>query len=380
MSVAHRSLDELFVELLDRAIAVADADSASVFLVEGSGTELIARAARGFEAEARQGDRMRIGEGLAGRVAAEGRRAVIDCADATDISPILWQHGVRALVGVPLVAGETIIGVLQVGSTTPGRFAEAAAAALSAVADQIAPAVHVRLLEADRDAAEAVQRSLMPSAPASVGAFDCAARHVPAGRGGIGGDWYDVFALDTGEVWMIVGDVAGHGLRAATVMGRVRSAMRAFALVGQGPDGVLALTHRKMTHFEVGSLVTVALARSRPPYDDAEVAVAGHPPLVRAIPGRPAELVVAEPGPPLGVDFGSRPGSVQIEIPTGSVLVGYTDGLVERRGELLDVGFERVRSAVTASNPDEVCERVMASAIGDRVPEDDVALITLRRH
>lgn len=379
-TVGDLDLDGLLAEVLDQAMAALDADTATVLLVDASGTELVARASRGLEEEVHQGVRIRIGEGFAGRIASQGRPAMIDRVDETTVvNPILWRRGLRTMVGVPLLSGDSTIGVLHVGSATRDAFTEADSSVLAIVADRVAAALQIRLLEAERDATEAVQRSLLPSVPRSVAGFDCAARHVPAGNGGIGGDWYDVFVLDTGEVWMVVGDVVGHGLRAATIMGRVRSAMRAFALVGEAPDGLLALTDRKLTHFEAGTLVTAHVVRSRPPYDEAEVAIAGHPPLVHAVPGRPAELVVAEPGPPLGLDCSPRPPSLRIETPPGCVLAAYTDGLVERRGELLDVGFERVRSAVTTGSPDEVCDRVMASAIGRRVPEDDAALIVMQR-
>ena len=104
---------------------------------------------------------------------------------------------------------------------------------------------------------------------------------MPAAHGGIGGDWYDVFQLDDGDIWLIVGDVTGHGLEAATVMGRIRSAIRAYALLGRRPDEVLSLTDRKMDHFEVGQMATAAIAVLSPPYDEAYVSLAGHPPVCR---------------------------------------------------------------------------------------------------
>jgi serine phosphatase RsbU (regulator of sigma subunit) len=240
-------------------------------------------------------------------------------------------------------------------------------------------ALQVRLLEADRDAAEAIQRSLLPSAPARVGDFACAARYVPAERGGIGGDWYDVFQLDDRSVWFVVGDVAGHGLRSATVMGRVRSALRAYALLGQGPDVVLAMTDRKMAHFEIGTIATAALAVSHPPYDQVLLALAGHPPPVLAVEGEPTTLLDVAPGPPLGAGTSDRPPAHPVPMATGSVLVGFTDGLVERRGEPIDVGLERVRAAVRPQDPGAVCETVMSTVIGSHVPADDIALLAVRR-
>jgi serine phosphatase RsbU (regulator of sigma subunit) len=258
------------------------------------------------------------------------------------------------------------------------RFDDEDAALLTRIADRVGAAVQIRLLDADRDAAEAIQRGLLPSAPTLIGDFDCSARYVPAERGGIGGDWYDVFDLDDGEIWLIVGDVVGHGLRSAIVMGRIRSAIRAYALLGRGPDEVLMLTDRKMSHFELGNLATAAIAVIRPPYDEARIALAGHPPFAIARPDLPTELVDARPGPPLGVS-GERPSPTRVPLSPGTVLVGYSDGLIERRGESIDVGLERLRSAVVATSPWAVCEQVMGTALEGHIPEDDIALIALRR-
>jgi anti-anti-sigma factor len=380
LKVAYLDLDDLFAELLERAVDVLGVDTAVVLLTDASGSELVARAARGIEEEVRQGVRITVGEGFAGRIAAERRALIVDHVDETTVvNPILRDRGLQAMLGVPLVAGDTVIGVLHVGTTGSRRFDDQDAALLAVIADRVAAAVQVRLLEADRGAAEAIQRSLLPSVPASLAEFECAARYVPALRGGIGGDWYDAFMLDDGEVWLVVGDVAGHGLRAAIVMGRLRSAIRSYALLGERPDAVLTLADRKVAHFELGSLTTVAIATLPPPYDQAHIALAGHPPLIRAAPGCDAVLVEASPGPPLGVDLGPRPAATDVPMTRGSVLVGFTDGLVERRGELLDEGFERVRRAVSATTPAAVCNQVMSAALGRHVPDDDVALIVMRR-
>jgi phosphoserine phosphatase RsbU/P len=379
LPLGYVDLQALLDDVLGRVVRVLEVDTATVLLAETSGSELVARAAIGIEEEVRQGVRVRMGEGFAGRVASEARPLFLDLVDETTVAnPILWRRGIRSLLGVPLMAGDQVIGVLHVGSFTPRSFDERDAEILGLVAEQVGDLVQVRLLDADRDAAEAIQRSLLPSAPSSIGEFECAARYVPALRGGIGGDWYDVFKLESGEVWVIVGDVAGHGLRAATIMGRIRSAIRAYALLARSPEEVLELTDRKMTYFEVGNMATAAVAVICPPFDEALVALAGHPPFAIARPGAAAEYVEARPGPPLGL-LGDRPAPVKVPMPRGGVLVGYTDGLIERRGESLDVGLERLRAAVTTDPPVRVCQHVMAAAIEGHIPEDDIALIALRR-
>jgi hypothetical protein len=380
VTLGHVDLDDLLKELLDRAVELLHADIATVLLLDASGVDLVARAARGLEEEVRQGVRVPVGVGFAGRIAAEGRTVILEEVDDTTVrSTILRRHGIKALLGTPLRAGGELVGVITVGSASGRSFTTRDVEILELIADQVGIALHVRLLEADRDAAEAVQRSLLPSAPARVAEFSCAARYVPAGRGGLGGDWYDVFQLEDGGVWFVVGDIAGHGLKAATIMGRVRSALRAYALLGDGPDAVLAMTDRKMAHFEVGTMATAAIAVSYPPYDEVVVALAGHPPPVSAEEGSEPELLDLRPGPPLGVGRSARPSATPVPLAPGGVLVGYTDGLVERRGEPIHLGLERVRAAVSAKDPSPLCDDVMATVIGDHIPEDDIALLAIRR-
>lgn len=379
LALGHVDLQVLLRDVLDRVVQVLEVDTAVVLLVDASGREVVARAALGLEEEVRQGVRVRIGEGFAGRVAAAGKPLFLDQVDETTVSnPILWRRGIRSMLGVPLIANDQVIGVLHVGSFRERPFEDRDATVLSLIADRVGAAVRERLLDADRDAAEAIQRSLVPSVPNELGDFQCAARYVPAEGGGIGGDWYDLFQLDDSTIWLIVGDVAGHGLRAATIMGRLRSTIRAYAVLATGPDEVLTLTDRKMNLFEVGHMATCAIATIPPPFDHAEVALAGHPPFAVARPDGVSAFVDARPGPPLGLTV-ERPAPLRVPLPPGAVLLGYTDGLVERRHESLDVGLERLRSALEPASPKVVCERVMAAATEGHVPEDDIALIALRR-
>jgi serine phosphatase RsbU (regulator of sigma subunit) len=234
-------------------------------------------------------------------------------------------------------------------------------------------------LEADRDAAEALQRSLLPTTLPELAGLELAARYVPAGRGGIGGDWYDVFELDNGDVWVVAGDVAGHGLGAAVVMGRIRSAFRAYALLDLPPDEVLRLTDRKIEHFEIGQMATCAVAVFSPPYDSARLALAGHPPVMMARPDHLPAFIDVPVGPPLGVGLGLSWPVGTIDVGEGDVLFFYTDGLIERRDESLEQGFDRLQRCVVAEHPEVVCQRVMSALIGRSEVQDDVAILALRR-
>jgi serine phosphatase RsbU (regulator of sigma subunit) len=195
----------------------------------------------------------------------------------------------------------------------------------------------------------------------------------------VGGDWYDLFTVGEGQLWIVVGDVAGHGLGAASVMGRIRSALRSYALLDEPPERVLDLVDRMVKHFELNTMATVACAVIDPPYETMTLAVAGHPPPVIAAPGRRASLVGVETSPPIGANLSSKRRSTMIELAPDSVVALYTDGLIERRGESIDIGLERLRQAMSLGTPDYVAREIMRHVIGRHIPEDDIALVVTRR-
>jgi len=244
---------DLLAELLERTRAILQADTAAVLLLDFSSGELIATATAGLEAEVVQGVRIPVGRGFAGRIAAEHQPVILDHVDHTTVlNPILWSKGIRALMGVPLIAGGKVIGVMHVGSLTPRKFTSDDVDLLQLAADRAATAVHSLMTQEDRIAAEALQRSLLPSALPPAEGAELAARYVP-GKGVVGGDWYDVFTLPSGQLGVVIGDVTGSGLQAAVIMGRMRSALRAYALETPDPATVLAKLDAKMQHFEPGT-------------------------------------------------------------------------------------------------------------------------------
>ena len=162
-------------------------------------------------------------------------------------------------------------------------------------------------------------------------------------------------------------------------MGRIRSALRAYSLVDASPERVLDLVDRKVDHFEIGTIATVACAVLDPPYDKMTLAVAGHPPPVIAMPGRPALLAEVEVSPPIGTNWGSPRRSSRITLAPDTVVAFYTDGLVERRDQSLDVGLERLQEAITPGEPDRVARDLMRHLLSGVVPRDDIALVVARR-
>jgi sigma-B regulation protein RsbU (phosphoserine phosphatase) len=244
------------------------------------------------------------------------------------VNPLLAQRGVRSLLGVPLVVGGDLLGVLHVGSFTTRRFSMEETEFLRLAAERAALAAHSLRTGSDRAAARELQRSLVPALPA-VADIEMAACY-SAGTAIVGGDWYDVFTLSSGELGVVMGDVAGQGLPAAVVMGRMRSALRAYALESDDPAEVLDKLDRKMQHFESGAMATVLYAVCHPELKWARIASAGHWPPVLAAPEGDTALLDIPPGIMIGVDPCLGRQATRVEIPPGAVLCLYTDGLIER--------------------------------------------------
>ena len=372
--------DELLAELLDRTREVLQADTAAVLLLDFSSGQLIATAAAGLEEEVQQGVRIPVGHGFAGRIAAEHRPVVLDRVDHTTVlNPILWAKGIQSMMGVPMVAGGRVIGVLHVGSLTPRRFTGDDVRLLQLAADRAAATVQSMTAQANRVAVTALQHSLVPSALPAVAGAEMAARYIP-GSGAVGGDWYDVFTLPAGQLCVTVGDVAGSGLAAAVIMGRMRSALRAYALETADPAEVLGRLDRKMQHFEPDALATVLYAVIEPELDQMHVSLAGHFPPVIARPGQPAELADVQTGALIGVATRAQRPVTTVPVAPGALLCFYTDGLVERPGELIDEGLDRLCRAVTAQPPEMACAAVMRALVGSEPARDDIALLMIRRH
>ncbi len=362
-------------------------DTATLLLVDERGTVLEPAASSGLGGRWRGATHVRLGSGFAGRVAADGRPVVLDQVDETSVvNPILRDAGVRRLLGVPVYGRDGLLGVLHVGSLGERSFTADDAARL----EEIAAGIGQRLSDRSRSdahiAALALQRSLLPAAPPAIEGLDMAVRYLPA-EGDLGGDWYDVFVLPSGKVGLVMGDVEGHGLRSAVVMGRLRSALRAYALEHADPAEVLTRLDRKLSHFERGITATVIYAVTEPPFDTVTICTAGHPSPLLAVSGGPAaEEARVPPGLILGVHPEPQRHSHVLRVEPGSALVFYTDGLVERLGDgsnRLDRWRERMdlvcRSIRSDQDAETICSRVIAAALGDERVEDDVAVLAMCR-
>ena len=264
-SITDRALSgldpqELLEALVERVRDALQADTAAVLLLDHPSGQLVATAAAGLEDEVRQGVRIQIGRGFAGQIAAQRRPVILDEVDhGKVVNPILLAKGIRSLMGAPLMSDGVVMGVLHVGTLRPRKFTSQDVDLLQLAADRAALAVQALAAQLDRAAASALQRSLLPAGLPSVDGISMAARYVP-GTGNVGGDWYDVFILPAGQLCAVIGDVAGSGLRAAAIMGRIRSALRAYALETSDPADILSRLERKLHYFEPDAMVTVLCA------------------------------------------------------------------------------------------------------------------------
>jgi anti-sigma regulatory factor (Ser/Thr protein kinase)/putative methionine-R-sulfoxide reductase with GAF domain len=381
-ALSELGLDELLDELLVRVRDALKVDTVAILLLDRESGELVARAAKGLEEEVERGVRLPIGRGFAGRIAAERVAIYIADVDRADIlNPILREKGIRSLLGVPLIVEGDLIGVLHVGSLRPRTFGERELAVLQLAAARVAPGIErARLysaLEQEHQVATVLQRSLLPTRLTETVGVSVAARYLPA-RHEVGGDWYDLIELPQGLLGLAIGDVVGHGIRAAATMGQLRTALRAYALEGHGPDRTLELVDRFAHTIRESAMATAAYAVFDPEAGRVRLASAGHPPPIIAS-ATAARVVEVPPGAPLGASPFGRYSDQEIEVASGETIVLYTDGLVERRGRPLASGIEQLVGALgDATSVEEVCLLAIDRLVLEGGPNDDVAIIALQ--
>jgi anti-sigma regulatory factor (Ser/Thr protein kinase) len=379
-ALAYLPLEGLLDELLNRVIGILGADTSAILLLEDDDSTLVPRAAKGLEEEVERGIRIPVGRGFAGRVAATRRPVrILNVAEADIYNPILREKGLASLLGVPLILEGKVVGVWHVGTLTQRAFDDEDVELLERAADRAALAISSRLTERERGLADALQRSLMPRLPDLPG-VSLAGRYLPAAADRLGGDWYDAFVLPDGRLAMAIGDVVGRGFHAAAIMGQLRSGLRAYALDGVSPSTVLERLSRLLRQLEPGRTATVTYLVVDPHGGALTAASAGHPPPLVHAPGEDPDLLDLPGSVPLGATRHVRYEDHEMDLQPGSVLVLYTDGLVERAGEALETGLDRL--VATVRDGEEDLEHLGDSLVDVLLPDgpgnDDAALVMAR--
>ncbi|WP_244320823.1 SpoIIE family protein phosphatase/ATP-binding protein [Streptomyces melanosporofaciens] len=305
------------------------------------------------------------------------------------------DYGIHSMITVPLRARGVVLGVASfMRAEKPEPFEEDDISLAEELVTRAAVSIdNARRYTREHTMAVTLQRSLLPRMLPEQNALDVAYRYLPA-ESGVGGDWFDVIPLPGARVALVVGDVVGHGLHAAATMGRLRTAVHNFSTLDLPPDEILSHLDDLIARIDQdegpGGLdgdgggsegitgATCLYAIYDPVTRRCTMARAGHPPPALVRPGGSVEFLDLPAGPPLGL--GGLPFETsELDLPEGSHLVLYTDGLIEKRDRDIDTGLEMLRDALShpGRTPEDACTAVLDALLPDR-PSDDIALIVAR--
>ncbi|MEU1294726.1 SpoIIE family protein phosphatase [Streptomyces sp. NPDC005840] len=298
-------------------------------------------------------------------------------------------YGIHSLITVPLRTGSLVLGVVSFWrAERPDPFDDDELALAEELVARAAVSIdNARRYTREHSMAVTLQRSLLPRRLPEQSALEIAYRYLPA-QAGVGGDWFDVLPLSGARVALVVGDVVGHGLHAAATMGRLRTAVHNFSALDLPPEELLALLDELVGRIdqdeetEDGTAPVTGATCVYAVYDPVSrrcvIARAGHPPPAVVRPDGTVDFPDVPAGPPLGL--GGLPfETAELELPEGSRLVLYTDGLVEDRERDIDEGLELLRRSLERAgrSPEDTCRAVLEARVPAR-QSDDVALIVAR--
>ncbi|MFD3455088.1 SpoIIE family protein phosphatase [Streptomyces sp. NPDC058691] len=312
-----------------------------------------------------------------------GEKDLLRIGRDEDAAADLAEAGVHTAMAVPLIARGRVLGVLGLArARDPQPFDEDDVTVAWELASRAAVCIdNARLHQRLRSTAETLQRSLLPQLRPGHPCLELAARYRPAQASSeVGGDWYDVITLEDGKAVLVVGDVMGSGVPAATTMGRLRTAASALAALNLEPARILGELDKIIQGREHAghSIATCVLAVFDPERAECRVANAGHLPPIVVRAGERPELLDLPTGTPLGVGGVPFQNTV-VHLGLGDALVLYTDGLVETRDQSIDERLSVLVDLLCAEDRsvEETCDRLLAEL---RLPgcRDDVALLIAR--
>lgn len=319
------------------------------------------------------------------------RQAPVFVASVTDLAAAHPQQAAggscRAWAAIPMADSRGLIGACLMGFPSPREFGPEERALLVAVAGLLAQSLErAGMYESQHALATELQRGMLHPGPLSAPGLTIAARYQAATSGmRIGGDWYDAICLPDGAVALVIGDVQGHSVHAASLMGKLRTVIHAYTCEGHGPAAVLARTNRLMVEFnpdpDRAMFATCCYLLIRPAEGTLEACTAGHPAPALIAPGEPPRLLDIAGGLPLGVDPHAQYPTERMLIRPGSVLAVTTDGLLEAAGGDIGVAIEaflaELAGAATA-DLEVLADELLAGVQRARRRSDDIALLLAR--
>lgn len=346
------------------------ADGGALFLVEDDGELHVKESSAAVDAESREAQ-LRVG-----MQALDSMSVVV-----TDLAA---EGGRGCALGVPLRIMNRIIGTLVFTFDDQRDFAPEELSMLVTLGSRCAGALErASLYERDRDIALTFQRRLLPELPAAPDWIDMAASYRPATGMAIGGDWYQVIDVGGGRLVALVGDAVGHGLVAAAAMGQLRASIATAVASDAEPDRAIAAVDL----FAIQGADTMGASVAYVLFDPAGTArhtSAGHVPIVWVPNGKPGVFIEAGRRPLLGYRMPDDDDlAADFPFESGDLVVMFTDGLIERRGETIDDGLDRLLAAVERSRdlaPQAMCDALLEQLTDEGYdPEDDIAVLVLRR-
>jgi PAS domain S-box-containing protein len=289
----------------------------------------------------------------------------------------------RSAILVPLVARGRVLGVITwVAAESDRRYAKSDVAFAEDLAKRCAIAIdNSKLYSQTMEAAERLQHAVLPDLTAGLPGWELAKHYSPAGRTEVGGDFFDALALADGRLAVFVGDVMGRGVAAAAAMAQMRASIRAYIAVDPTPEAVLGHLDLLFTTYDMTQLVTLVYLVVDPERDELTLINAGHPPpVILRADGRTEQAPWANGGP-LGIATEER-AALTFDFNAGDTVIAFTDGLIERREEDIDVGQRRFLELVPELGRHPLAEALprIVEATRDHTREDDVAALAVRRN
>ncbi len=379
---------EVAATLLDETFEAVGAAAAALAVLDDEGRELNVVHSRGFPEEL-LGPEGAVALSAAGPAASadrlqessyfESREALLEAHP--ELSDSLRDRDAHSYAFLPVSAGAAPLGVAVFAWNQPGRLVDDERTFLEAVVAQCGLALdRARRYEGERVVAETLQRSVLPETVPSMEGVRVGALYLPGSNAvDVGGDWFDTLMLPDGRLGFVVGDVVGKGVQAAATMAQLRNGMRALTLDAQSPAETVTKVNVLLEHYIDVPFATLAYLAFDPETLDVTLASAGHPPPLVVAPDGSTRYLEGEGGLPLGVDAGVAYTEHTETLEPGSIIVLYTDGLVERRGRSIDEGLAALARAAEEAprDPDAFVDALVGRMLGADARQDDVALLAI---